>query len=135
MTGKINHNHRKIISLSGPRACGKSTISEHLVRKLGYERIAFADPLREIAAVFSIDLKDDRLFLSELGVTVRSLLPDFLIQIVKKKIKNLLKKELKSFIIKTKVYFLLSLKVFNMQRYHQKLFLTHLNMTKIFLNN
>ena len=63
MTGKIDNNQQRIIALSGPRACGKSTISEHLVRKLGYERIAFADPLREIAAVFSIDLKDDRFFL------------------------------------------------------------------------
>jgi len=88
MTGKVNNNHRKIIALSGPRACGKSTISDHLVRKLGYERIAFADPLREIAAVFSIDLRDNRLFLSKLGRTVRSLLPDFFIQIVKKKIKD-----------------------------------------------
>lgn len=87
MNGKIDNKNRKIICLSGPRACGKSTISDHLVHMLGYEKIAFADPLREIAAVYSEDLQDNRLFLSELGKTVRSLLPDFLIQVVKNKIK------------------------------------------------
>jgi cytidylate kinase len=43
-----------ILALSGPRACGKSTIAKHLVNNHGYTRLAFADALREIASVRAI---------------------------------------------------------------------------------
>ena len=73
---------------SGPRACGKSTISKHLHNLFGYERVAFADALREISSVFSPTLRNDRIFLSELGAKIRSQLPDFFIQVIKNKIQN-----------------------------------------------
>ena len=47
---------RQVIALSGPRACGKSTIATHLVNNHGYTRIAFADVLRDIAAIADPDL-------------------------------------------------------------------------------
>ena len=54
---------RQIIALSGPRACGKSTIAAHLVNNHGYTRIAFADALRDIAAIAGPDFINDRLFI------------------------------------------------------------------------
>ena len=88
MNGEIKNKSRKIICLSGPRACGKSTISKHLRSLFGYERVAFADALREISSVFSPTLRNDRIFLSELGAKIRSQLPDFFIQVIKNKIQN-----------------------------------------------
>ena len=57
----------QIIALSGPRACGKSTIANHLVNNHGYTRVAFADALREITAVAGSDFINDRLYLARLG--------------------------------------------------------------------
>ncbi len=88
MNGQIKKNSRKIICLSGPRGCGKSTIANHLKSLLNYERVAFADSLREISAIFSSTLKSDRLFLAKLGAEIRTQLPDFFIQVMKRKIQN-----------------------------------------------
>ena len=88
MIGQTKNKSKKIICLSGPRACGKSTISKHLHNLFGYERVAFADALREISSVFSPTLRNDRIFLSELGAKIRSQLPDFFIQVIKNKIQN-----------------------------------------------
>ena len=76
----------KIICLSGPRGCGKTTIANHLNGLLGYERIAFADPLREISAIFSDTLDDP--FFPNLGAEIRTQLSDFFIQVMEKKIQN-----------------------------------------------
>ena len=77
---------RKIIALSGPRACGKSTIATHLVNNHGYTRIAFADVLREIAVIADSDLPNDRQYLARLGEKLRAQVPDFLLQVVKNKL-------------------------------------------------
>ena len=88
MSGQIKKKSRQIICLSGPRGCGKSTIANHLKSLLDYERVAFADSLREISATFSPSLKSDRLFLAKLGAKIRTQLPDFFIQVMKRKIQN-----------------------------------------------
>ena len=60
-----------VIALSGPRACGKSTIAEHLEAQHGYTIIAFADALRELAGIGDADLIIDRLYLARLGEKLR----------------------------------------------------------------
>lgn len=76
----------KIIALSGPRACGKSTIAEHLLTQHGYKRLAFADALREIAGVCAQDSTNDRIFLSKLGEKLREMVPDFFLQVMKRRL-------------------------------------------------
>ena len=80
---------RRIIALSGPRACGKSTIAAHLVKNYGYTSIAFADALREIAAIAGPDLINDRLYLARLGEKLRAQVPYFLLQVVKNKLETI----------------------------------------------
>ena len=60
-----------IIALSGPRACGKSTIARHLEVQHGYTRIAFADAWRAIASICNSELASDRLYLATLGEKIR----------------------------------------------------------------
>jgi len=79
----------QIIALSGPRACGKSTIAGYLVVNHGYKRVAFADALREIAKVAGSDFINDRLYLARLGETLRAQVPDFLLQAVKKRLESI----------------------------------------------
>ena len=79
----------KIIALSGPRACGKSTIAGHLEEQFGFTRIAFADPLRELAVINNPKLVNDRLFLARLGQKLRQLLPDFVLQVVQKRLESI----------------------------------------------
>lgn len=88
MNGQIKKKSRRIICLSGPRGCGKTTIANHLNSLLDYERVAFADSLRKISAIFSGTLNDDRLFLAKLGAEIRTQLSDFFIQVMEKKIQN-----------------------------------------------
>ena len=83
---RMNDMASTIIGFSGPRACGKSTIANHLVTNHGYTRIAFADGLREIAAVFENNLAHDRVFLAKLGNKIRELFPQFFLFVVSKKI-------------------------------------------------
>ena len=78
-----------IIALSGPRACGKSTIADHLVNNHGYTRIAFADALRDIAAVAGSDFINDRLYLACLGEKLRAQVPDFLLQAVNNRLQSI----------------------------------------------
>jgi len=78
-----------IIALSGPRACGKSTIADHMVNNHGYTRIAFADALRDIAAVAGSDFINDRLYLARLGEKLRGQVPDFLLQAVKNRLDSI----------------------------------------------
>ena len=80
---------RQVIALSGPRACGKSTIATHLVNNHGYTRIAFADLLRDIAAIADPDLTHDRLYLACLGEKLREHVPDFLLQVVKNRLETI----------------------------------------------
>ena len=75
-----------ILALSGPRACGKSTIAKHLVNHHGYTRIAFADALREIAKCASDQFIVDRNYLARLGTTLREMLPRFLLDVISQKI-------------------------------------------------
>jgi len=79
----------QIIALSGPRACGKSTIANHLVNNHGYTRIAFADALRDIAAVAGSDFINDRLYLASLGEMLRAQVPDFLLQAVNSRLESI----------------------------------------------
>jgi dephospho-CoA kinase len=79
----------QIIALSGPRACGKSTITGYLVVNHGYKRVAFADALREIAKVAGSDFINDRLYLARLGETLRAQVPDFLLQAVKNRLESI----------------------------------------------
>ena len=79
----------QIIALSGPRACGKSTIANHLVNNHGYTRVAFADALREIASVAGSDFINDRLYLARLGEKLRSQIPDFLLQAVNNRLQSI----------------------------------------------
>jgi len=78
--------NNSIIALSGPRTCGKSTIANHLVNEHGYTRIAFADALRQIASLVGEEWIDDRMYLANLGQQLRNLLPDFLLQVVQRRI-------------------------------------------------
>jgi cytidylate kinase len=80
---------RQIIALSGPRACGKSTIAAHLVNNHGYTRIAFADALRDIAAIAGPDFINDRMYLACLGEKLRAQAPDFLLQVVKNRLQSI----------------------------------------------
>jgi len=80
---------RQIIALSGPRACGKSTIAKHLVNNHRYTRIAFADALRDIAAVAGSNFINDRLYLARLGEKLRIQVPDFLLQAVKNRLQSI----------------------------------------------
>ena len=79
----------QIIALSGPRACGKSTIADHLVNNHGYTRVAFADALRDIAAVAGSDFINDRLYLASLGKKLRNQIPDFLLQVVQNRLESI----------------------------------------------
>ena len=80
---------RNIIALSGPRACGKSTIANHLMNNHGYTRIAFADALRHIARCAGDHFIDDRDYLARLGSTLREMWPGFLLEVVAHKISNI----------------------------------------------
>ena len=75
-----------ILALSGPRACGKSTIAKHLVNNHGYTRLAFADVLRKIAKCAGDQFIDDRNYLARLGTTLREMWPRFLLEVVSQKI-------------------------------------------------
>lgn len=78
-----------IIALSGPRACGKSTIAEHLSSTYGYTRIAFADAVRSIAQCANPDLQNDRMFLADLGQALRNCVPKFTILAVEHSLKGM----------------------------------------------
>ena len=78
-----------IIALSGPRACGKSTIARHLEDYHEYTRLAFADVLREIAAIAGQEYVDDRLYLSNLGKKLRELDPDFVLQVMQQRLDSI----------------------------------------------
>jgi len=80
---------QKIIALSGPRACGKSTIAKHLVSQHGYTRIAFADALRDVTSIGNSERMNDRLYLSCLGEKLRELLPDFLLQVLQHRLESI----------------------------------------------
>lgn len=77
------------IALSGPRACGKSTIASHLVTQHGYTRIAFADALRQLALVAGEDFENDRIYLADLGDKLRQLMPNFLLEVVRQKVNSI----------------------------------------------
>lgn len=80
---------RPILALSGPRACGKSTISKHLVNHHGYTRIAFSDALRQLAECAGEAYINDRNYLALLGSKLREMWPTFLIEVVQHRIEHL----------------------------------------------
>lgn len=80
---------KNIIALSGPRACGKSTIAGHLVAQHGYTRIAFADALRSVAKIAGDEYENDRIYLAQLGEELRELMPNFLLEVVKVKVESI----------------------------------------------
>jgi hypothetical protein len=60
-----------------------------LVNNHRYTRIAFADALRDIAAVAGSDFINDRLYLARLGEKLRAQVPDFLLQAVKNRLQSI----------------------------------------------
>ncbi len=50
MTKKI------IIGLAGRKASGKTTAAKHLVAELGFTRLSFADPIRNMIGDFLLDM-------------------------------------------------------------------------------
>ena len=80
---------KSIIALSGPRACGKSTIAGHLVAQHGYTRIAFADALRSVAKIAGAEYENDRIYLAQLGDKLRELMPNFLLEVVRMKVESI----------------------------------------------
>ena len=78
-----------ILALSGPRACGKSTIAKHLVNNHEYTHLAFADALREIAKCAGNQFIDDRNYLARLGTTLREMWPRFLLDVISQKISQI----------------------------------------------
>lgn len=103
-----------LLGLIGKKRSGKDTFAATLVEDLGYVRVAFADPLKEVALainpIVDVDLGapeyladivaahgwedakgygDVRRFLQELGVAIRTLDPDFWLNIAKARIEAL----------------------------------------------
>lgn len=78
-----------ILALSGPRACGKSTIAKHLVNHHGYTRIAFSDALRQIASCVGEAYINDRTYLARLGATLREMWPSFLLEVTQHRIERI----------------------------------------------
>ena len=78
-----------VLALSGPRACGKSTIAKHLVNRHGYTRIAFADALRRLASGAGEAYINDRTYLARLGATLREMWPKFLLEVTQHRIEHI----------------------------------------------
>lgn len=78
-----------ILALSGPRACGKSTIAKHLVNHHGYTRIAFSDALRRLASCAGEGYINDRTYLAQLGTTLREMWPTFLLEVAQHRIEGI----------------------------------------------
>lgn len=78
-----------ILALSGPRACGKSTIAKHLVNHHGYTRIAFSDALRRLASCAGEAYINDRTYLARLGATLREIWPTFLLEVAQHRIERI----------------------------------------------
>ncbi len=78
-----------ILVLSGPRACGKSTIAEYLQIEYGYTRIAFADAVRSIATIIEPGSERDRLFLAKVGQALREKIPDFAVSALRHTLKKI----------------------------------------------
>jgi hypothetical protein len=123
--------HPKIIGITGRKFSGKDTSGEFLVKNFGYERIAFADALKEgIKLIFGFsndqvygnkkEEKDDfwgisprevlQFFGTEVFRTgIKPILPnigeDFWISVVKRKIENRLKENPDSKFVITDVRF------------------------------
>lgn len=70
----------KVIGLSGFAGAGKDEVAKTLVERMGYTRIAFADPLKDVATAIGWSGKKDdagRKLLQGLGVAVREFInPD-----------------------------------------------------------
>lgn len=79
---------QNVVGLAGPRGCGKSTISKHLVNQHGFERLAFSDVLREIAMLAGPEHVDDRHYLADLGEILRVYEPKFLLNAMKHKLET-----------------------------------------------
>tara|TARA_B110001452_G_scaffold266252_1_gene272636 strand:- start:190 stop:723 length:534 start_codon:yes stop_codon:yes gene_type:complete len=75
-----------VVALSGPRACGKSSIAKILQEEYGFERFAFSDCLREIAALSGPNFVNDRIYLAQLGDLLRGYDEDFVVNSMKKKL-------------------------------------------------
>jgi len=80
------------VALSGPRACGKSSIAKILQNEYGFERFAFSDCLREIAMLSGPNFVNNRNYLAQLGEVLRSYDEDFIVNAMKKKLESTEKK-------------------------------------------
>jgi len=57
-TLKSIQNHGMVIGLTGKKGCGKDTVGDYLVRKYGFERMAFADALKQVCqTVFDLTME------------------------------------------------------------------------------
>ena len=80
--------NKSVVALSGPRACGKSSIAKILQDEYGFERFAFSDCLREIATLSGPKFVNDRNFLAQLGNIIRGYDEDFIVNAMKKKLET-----------------------------------------------
>lgn len=54
-----NDNLPRVVALTGPAGCGKSTAADYLIRRHGYERVKFAGPLKDMCR--AIGLTEDHI--------------------------------------------------------------------------
>jgi hypothetical protein len=86
----------KIIAICGAKRSGKDVLAEHLVNQYTYERVAFANPLKQaVKALFSFDdeqLETDKKDMIDetWGITPRSALQFFGTEVMQEKIQELL---------------------------------------------
>lgn len=80
------------IALMGKAGAGKDTVADLLRTRfrLGYQRVALADPLKDIASIlWGPDARTDRAKLQGLGVAVREIEPDTWVDLMLRNIERL----------------------------------------------
>jgi dephospho-CoA kinase len=86
----------KIIAICGAKRSGKDVLAEHLVKNYTYERVAFADSLKQaVKALFNFDDEQVRTDKKDVvdetwGITPRSALQFFGTEVMQEKIQELL---------------------------------------------
>lgn len=77
-----------VIGLAGAAGVGKDEVAQHLVRRHGFTRLAFADPLKSVCEVyFGWNWRKDergRRLLQEVGMAARRYNPDHWVAVLQK---------------------------------------------------